>query len=129
MPDCIAPPGRQPDRPLPQGRRSVTAIYPQFDFRPLPLSQSLPQLNAACLVVCMVETSEGVSNASEIVAVPGVDVVHVGANDLAVAMGHAGQFEHPDVTAAVERVIDATLAQGKFAGAWTQGLRRELVKG
>jgi 2-keto-3-deoxy-L-rhamnonate aldolase RhmA len=101
----------------PEGRRSVTAGYPQFDYRSLPLGQSLPQLNATCLVVCMVETPQGVANAAAIAAVPGVDVVHVGANDLAVAMGLAGQFEHPDVLDAVEQVIDATLEQGKFAGA------------
>jgi staphyloferrin B biosynthesis citrate synthase len=56
------------------GKRSVTAGYPQFDYRSVPLSESVPQLNDACLLVCMIEAMEGLENVDEIAAVDGVDV-------------------------------------------------------
>src|SRR5215470_19157505 len=37
----------------PTGKRSVSAGYPVFDLRPVPLAESVPALNAATLVVCM----------------------------------------------------------------------------
>jgi 2-keto-3-deoxy-L-rhamnonate aldolase RhmA len=82
----------------------------------LPLSESVPQLNEACLLVCMIETMEGLAVAEEIAAVEGVDVLHVGSNDLLVNMGKAGQFDDPAILAAQDRVIGAAKAHGKFAG-------------
>src|SRR5438105_6794035 len=53
----------------PVGKRSVSAGYPVFDLRPVPLAESVPALNAATLVVCMIETVEGLANVDEIAAV------------------------------------------------------------
>ena len=68
------------------------------------------------LVVCMIETREGLANVEEIAAVPGVDVVHVGCNDLLAAMGKPGAFGDPEVVAAVERVIAAAAAAANSPG-------------
>jgi 2-keto-3-deoxy-L-rhamnonate aldolase RhmA len=100
----------------PIGKRSVAGFYPNFDCRPLPLAHSVRVLNEATLVVCMIETREGLANVEEIAAVAGVDVVHVGCNDLLAAMGKPGAFGDAEVVAAVERVIAAAARQGKFAG-------------
>ncbi len=100
----------------PLGTRSVVGGYPHFDYRPVPLTESVPQLNEVCLLVCMIETVEGLENVEEIAAVPGVDVLHVGSNDLLANMGKAGQFDHPDIVAAQDRVIRAARANGIFAG-------------
>ena len=51
-----------------------------------------------------------------IAAVPGVDVVHIGANDLLVSLGKAGQFDDPIVVEAMDRAIAATAPHGGFAG-------------
>jgi 2-keto-3-deoxy-L-rhamnonate aldolase RhmA len=100
----------------PIGKRSVVGGYPHFDYRHVPLSESVPQLNEACLLVCMIETMEGLAAVEEIAAVEGVDVLHVGSNDLLVNMGKAGQFDDPAILAAQDRVIGAAKAHGKFAG-------------
>ncbi|MGE3538087.1 MAG: HpcH/HpaI aldolase/citrate lyase family protein [Candidatus Tectimicrobiota bacterium] len=100
----------------PLGTRSVAGGYPHFDYRAVPLSQSVAQLNAACLVVCMIETVEGLKNVEEIAAVDGVDVLHVGTNDLLVQLGKPGQFDDPEIVAAQARVIQAARAHGKYAG-------------
>jgi 2-keto-3-deoxy-L-rhamnonate aldolase RhmA len=100
----------------PLGKRSVGGGYPHFDYRAVPLSEAVPQLNEACLLVCMIETVEGLENCEAIAAVAGVDVLHVGSNDLLVDMGKAGKFDDPAIIAAQDRVIAAAKAHGKFAG-------------
>lgn len=100
----------------PIGKRSVSGGYPHFDYRSVPLSQSVAQLNEACLVVCMIETVEGLQHVEEIAAVDGVDVLHVGTNDLLVQLGKPGRFDDPEIVAAQARVIRAARAHGKYAG-------------
>jgi 2-keto-3-deoxy-L-rhamnonate aldolase RhmA len=100
----------------PLGKRSVAGGYPQFDFRPVPVADAVPALNDAALVVCMIENLEGLANVEAIAAVDGVDVIHVGANDLLTAMGKPGKFGDPEIMAAIERVIAAAVKHGKFPG-------------
>ena len=64
----------------------------------------------------MIETVEGLANVEEIAAVPGVDVVHVGCNDLLTAMGKPGAFGDPAMMSAVRRVIAACKTHGKWSG-------------
>ena len=100
----------------PLGRRSVSGGYPHFDYRSVPVAQVMPALDEHCLLVCMIETVEGLENVEKIAAVKGVDVIHVGSNDLLVNMGKPGKFDDPQIVAAQERAIAAAKAHGKFAG-------------
>ena len=100
----------------PLGRRSVSGGYSLFDFRTLPLAEVVRVLNQNTLVVCMIETRQGLANVEEIAAIEGVDVLHVGCNDLLADMGKPGAFGDPEIVSAVERVIDVAHAHGKFAG-------------
>ncbi len=100
----------------PIGKRSVGASFPQYDCRGVPLAQCVPELNAQTLVVVMIESPEGVRNAEAIAAVDGVDVLHVGSNDLLANMRRPGQFDHPDLVAAQDHVIQVARAAGKYAG-------------
>jgi staphyloferrin B biosynthesis citrate synthase len=100
----------------PIGKRSVAGGYPMFDFAPVPVRQTVPALNAATLVVCMIETPEGVRNIEEIAKVDGVDVIHIGANDLLTAMGKPGEFGDPEAAKVIDRVISVVAANGKIPG-------------
>ena len=100
----------------PIGKRSVSGGYPHFDYRAVSIATAVPQLNDNCLLVCMIETVEGLNNVEAIAAVKGVDVLHVGSNDLLANMGKPGQFDDPALVAAQERVIAACRANGIFAG-------------
>ena len=100
----------------PRGRRSVAGAMVHFDYRAVPTDELVKIMDAATMVVCMIETVEAVNNVEAIAAVDGVDVVHVGSNDLLLDMGKPGQFDHPDLIAAQQRVIDAAKANGKFSG-------------
>jgi 2-keto-3-deoxy-L-rhamnonate aldolase RhmA len=64
----------------------------------------------------MIETVEGLSNVEEIAKIDGIDVLHVGCNDLLSDMGKPGAFGDPMMIAAVEKVMAAAKANGKFSG-------------
>ena len=100
----------------PRGRRSVTGGYPYFDFRPTPPAEAIAAVDAMTLLVCMIETREGVSNVEAIAATPGIDVIHIGMNDLLTNMGKPGQYADPELTAAVDRVLAACRANGVAFG-------------
>src|SRR5205807_8285330 len=86
------------------------------DYRAMQLKESIPRLNEVCLLVCMIETVEGLENVEAIAAIDGVDVLHVGSNDLLTNMGKPGQFDDPAIIVAQDRVIAAAKKHGKFAG-------------
>jgi 4-hydroxy-2-oxoheptanedioate aldolase len=67
-------------------------------------------------VIIQIETVEGLRNAEEIAATPGLDGIFIGPNDLAASMGFLGQPDHPEVRAAVATGLQAILAGGKAAG-------------
>jgi 2-keto-3-deoxy-L-rhamnonate aldolase RhmA len=100
----------------PTGKRSAAGAYSMFDFRPVPVNQTVRALDDATLVVCMIETPEGVKNVEEIAKVDGVDVIHIGANDLLTAMGKPGAFGDPEGAKVIDHVISVAAANGKIPG-------------
>ena len=100
----------------PVGRRSVAGAYPIFDYRAMPMQDTVSTLTDNTLVVCMIETPEGLENVEAIAAVEGVDVVHVGSSDLLTAMGKPGAMGSPEHLAALDRVFTAAKKHGKIPG-------------
>ena len=72
--------------------------------------------NAAIALIVMVETPEALARAGEIAAVPGVDAVFIGPNDLAHSMGHGPNFHHPEVQALIAKALPAIAAAGCCPG-------------
>ena len=100
----------------PIGRRSVSGSYTMFDFRAVSTGDAVTAINDNTLVVCMIETQEGLDNVDAIAAVEGVDVVHVGSNDLMTSLGKPGAYGTPAHIAALDRVFAAAKTHGKIAG-------------
>lgn len=100
----------------PIGRRSLLTGYAHFDYRPVPPAEAIRVLNDYTLVVCMIETAEGLANVEEIAAVEGVDVLLLGLTDLLADMGKPGALRDPEVARAVEKVAGAAKRNGKFFG-------------
>jgi len=100
----------------PLGHRSVGGLMPQLDFRPVPRAQSTELVNAATLLVMMLESPQALENAEAIAAVEGVDVLLIGTNDLTTEMGIPGRYDDPRVVAAYETTIAACRKHGKWPG-------------
>lgn len=100
----------------PSGHRSVMGANPALGYRPFPLAENNQVLNQDTLVIVMLETPEGIANASEIAAVEGVDMLLIGTNDLCTELGIPGQIRHPDIVQAYERTAQACQQHGKWLG-------------
>jgi 2-keto-3-deoxy-L-rhamnonate aldolase RhmA len=100
----------------PVGHRSVAGAQPQISFRSLPVAETMRLVNDETLVVVMLETPKAVANADAIAAVPGIDVLLVGFNDLCAEMGIPGGFTDEKVETSFAAVVAACRKHGKHPG-------------
>jgi 4-hydroxy-2-oxoheptanedioate aldolase len=81
------------------------------------LGGTVPEILAAAnervWTMVQIESLEGVRNAAEICATPGLDVVFVGTGDLSQSLGVPGQLNHPEVVAQTRRTLDIIRRSGK----------------
>ena len=108
-------------------RRAVAATrYPPAGVRGVSVAQRSNRfgtvadyfagINAQIGVLVQIESSAGLAAAAEIAAVDGVDGVFVGPSDLAAALGHLGNPNHPEVQQAIGAAFEAVKAVGKSLG-------------
>lgn len=102
-------------RYTPEGVRGVQRLSRATDFG-LGWDRYRNGIGAAPLVIGLVETRRGLANLADILAVSGLDVVFVGAVDLACDMGHVDRLDHAEVADAITRIERETLAAGKRLG-------------
>ena len=93
-----------------------------------------PKDYADKILIIMVETPAAIEHIDEIAAVPGIDVINIGVNDVALAAGFPGQPEHPQVAALVDQAITRILKGGKTVGLnvltnWEERMPFFLAKG
>ena len=70
-------------------------------------------MNSATIVKILIESPLGIENVESIAAVPGVDLIGIGTNDLTAEMGIPGEFRHTDVRRAHEAALAACQHVGK----------------
>jgi 4-hydroxy-2-oxoheptanedioate aldolase len=93
-----------------------------------------PRDYAEKIIIIMVETPAAIARLEEIVAVPGIDVINIGVNDVAHTAGFPGQPEHPKVVALVDQAIARILKGGKTVGLnvltnWEERMPAFMAKG
>ncbi len=99
----------------PLGDRS-DAVLPHLSFRIPSAPELAERVNEETLVVVMVESRKGVENAEAIAAVPGIDVILIGTNDLCRDLGIPDQFLDPRLEQAYRSVIAACQRHGVAPG-------------
>ncbi len=95
----------------PLGERSLGSGRPHHGL--YATGDRITEINANTSFCVMIESAEGVRRAGELAAVPGVDYMSFGMNDLAQSMGFAGQPDHPEVLEARRQASEAIRAAGK----------------
>jgi 2-keto-3-deoxy-L-rhamnonate aldolase RhmA len=115
----------------PMGHRSTGGSNPAFGYRPPPAAEAQRVLNAELLIIPMIETPQAVENAEAIAAIPGIDALLVGTNDLALEMGLPGEIGHERVREAYEKVGAACRRHNKvlgMGGVYDEELARRYVR-
>lgn len=100
----------------PLGRRSGYGPALVLGGEALPPAEQAAALNGSVLLCVMLESRQAVAAAAEIAAVPGIDLLLVGTQDLTADLGIPGAVDHPAVAAAYEQVAAAAAAHGKAFG-------------
>ena len=100
--------GRALDRVLKEG------IWPSEKSRRYISEERCPDT----LFIPMIESLPGVENLDAICAIPGVNAVFIGPNDLTVNMGIPNEYDHPDLVGMLKRIIDTAERRHIAAGCW-----------
>jgi 4-hydroxy-2-oxoheptanedioate aldolase len=102
----------------PLGNRGLAAARAAKYGQVLPFSYAgyTEKSNAETMVIVQVETPAAIEALPEIVKVPGIDVIFIGPTDLSNSLGHPGEFSHPEVQAAFDRIIEIVVNSDKALG-------------
>jgi 2-keto-3-deoxy-L-rhamnonate aldolase RhmA len=111
----------------PLGERSAAGALPHLHYRSFPVAEAYAALNEATMVIVQFESAASLERMDEIVAVDGVDMVLVGANDLLQDLGIPGEYEHPRLRDAYARIIAACRKHGKHTGVGGLSTRPKLA--
>ena len=115
----------------PRGRRSYAGGQAALGYRDLPQAEAMAALDASVLTAVMIESRNALDAVEAIASVDGLDLLFIGAHDLAADLGLAGQWDHPALRLALARIRQACLDAGKALGlgglAGQPALLRELA--
>ncbi len=79
------------------------------------IERYMAQANEAILVIPQIEDWRTADVIDEVLAVPGIDAVAIGPNDLSGTVGALRQHDHPRVKVAIDRIVGAAKARGLAA--------------
>jgi 4-hydroxy-2-oxoheptanedioate aldolase len=101
----------------PQGVRGQGSAFPAIGHG-LTTPEYMKSANETIITMIQIETRAGVENVDAICAVPGVDLVFIGPNDLAQSLlGYTpARGDEPEFVAAIDKIIAAARKHGKWAG-------------
>ncbi|MFO0954041.1 MAG: aldolase/citrate lyase family protein [Isosphaeraceae bacterium] len=100
----------------PLGRRGIDTGNADNPYCCTPLVPYLKQANDETFLVIQIEDPAALDHVDEIAAVEGVDVLFLGPGDFSILAGIPGQYDHPLIAQAVERVASAAAKAGKAWG-------------
>ena len=98
----------------PQGVRGVSSTQRSNRYGTVP--NYMKGINDEICVLIQIESRLGTTNVREIAKVEGVDGIFIGPADLAAAMGHLGNPNHPEVQEAIKHLFGEAKACGKASG-------------
>lgn len=91
----------------PRGIRGINSTGVDARYGTLALSEYIQRANAETFIALQIENADGLAEVEAIAAVPDVDVLFIGPADLSQALGIPGEWHHPRLWQAIERVAQA----------------------
>jgi 2-dehydro-3-deoxyglucarate aldolase len=98
----------------PQGMRGIAVAQRSNRYGYCP--EYFERINDNICVLVQIESRAAVEAVEEIAQVDGVDGLFIGPSDLSASLGHFGKPKHPEVQAAMRRVLDVARAHDKPVG-------------
>ncbi|WAO92394.1 HpcH-HpaI domain-containing protein [Fusarium falciforme] len=101
----------------PQGIRGQGSAFPGFALG-IDIPTYMKTANETLITCLQIESKLGVENADAICAVPGVDMLFIGPNDLALSvLGYVpAKGDEPEFVEAIEKIVSAAKKHGKWVG-------------
>jgi 4-hydroxy-2-oxoheptanedioate aldolase len=96
----------------PEGLRGINGLGVDARYGSLPLADYMSQANAQTFVSIQIENEKALEEVERIAAVKGVDLLCVGLADLSQSLDIPGQYDHPRLHAATERIARAAHDHG-----------------
>jgi len=102
----------------PVGARGLAGARAANYGQLLPFSYSahIEKSNAESMLIVQIETPAAIEALPEIVKVPEIDVIFIGPTDLSLSLGHPGDFKHPEVQGAFNRILAVVEKSDKALG-------------
>lgn len=100
----------------PKGIRGFGFTQHNVDYEAVTIPQIIQHSNDNTMLVFQIETQAALDRRDELVSVPGVDAVMVGPADLSISLGIPGQFEHPKLIEAIDKIIESCNKHGVAPG-------------
>jgi 4-hydroxy-2-oxoheptanedioate aldolase len=100
----------------PLGRRPLDGGNADAAYCRLDMVQYAQQANEQRFVVFQIEDPEPMDELEAIAAVEGYDMLFFGPGDFSHGIGAVGQWDHPRIVEARQRIAQLAAAHGKFAG-------------
>ena len=104
----------------PLGVRGYGLTAVQVDYEAVTFAQVIEHMNANTMVVLQIETKRALEARDELLAVGGIDAVMIGPADLSISLGVPGEFQHPKMVEAMEKVRDSCVKRGIAPGTQTR---------
>ncbi|KAF3397795.1 2-keto-3-deoxy-L-rhamnonate aldolase [Penicillium rolfsii] len=101
----------------PQGLRGQGSAFPALTHG-ISLPSYIQTANETLITCIQIESKSGVENVDAICAVPGVDMIFIGPNDLAMSLlGYVpARGDEPEFVNAVKKIVAAAKRHGKWVG-------------
>jgi len=100
----------------PLGERGVSLTRPHTSYKQLDALSYMEKANNNTMIICQMESLDGVNNLDSILKVNAIDGVLIGPNDLTQSMGILNQLDHPKYLAVVSKIIDICKKNKKIIG-------------
>jgi 4-hydroxy-2-oxoheptanedioate aldolase len=97
----------------PIGQRGFDGAGADAPYCMMPMADYVREANKQTFVLIQLEEPSAIDQAEAVAAIPGVDMIMLGPADFTVLTGIPGQFDHPSVDAAVEKIARAARNTGK----------------
>ena len=110
----------------PLGVRGFGLTMPHLEYEAISMADAITHINQNVLVVFQIETKTALDRVDELLSVPNIDAVMIGPADLSLSLGVPGQFDHPLMIEAMDKIRESCDRHGIAPGLHLRSL--PLVK-